>query len=527
VDNPKRLHRLAVNALAGGVLLTLSPAAPRESPPAPPSILLDGFYRDVAVSGVFEDFKQFADATPKESPAAVFAAYSKLHDRSPAALRRFVQDHFTFDHDTDSAPAPGLPLAEHIAKLWPYLTRSTRKPSPYSSALPLPKPYVVPGGRFHELYYWDSYFTMLGFGPAQSGLRDGLITDFARELHVYGHIPNGSRTYYLSRSQPPFFFKMVALTAPGDEAKAYARFLPELKIEYAYWMSGSDRAAPGRPARHVVMMPDHSLLNRYWDDRNTPRDESYAADLGVAGKSRRDPQKVFRDIRAAAESGWDFSSRWLADRQTLETIETTAIVPADLNSLLFGLERAISEGCAEQRDRRCQAEFAQKAAHRRVAMNKYLWNGKWIDDYRWTDGKRLGNESAAAFYPLFVSLATDGQAHATAAAIRSDLVKPGGLATTTRTTGQQWDAPNGWAPLQWIAVMGLRNYGETALARTVACRWLATVSHVYAGTGRLLEKYDVVSNRPGGGGEYRLQDGFGWTNGVTVALLNLYPNCPR
>ena len=131
-------------------------------------------------------------------------------------------------------------------------------------------------------------------------------------------------------------------------------------------------------------------------------------------------------------------------------------------------------------------------------------------------------------YPLFVGLAAPDQARRTAASVRAHLLAPGGLVTTTRRTGQQWDAPNGWAPLQWIAVQGLSAYGERELAQEIATRWLATVARVYGETGKLLEKYDVETARPGGGGEYPLQDGFGWTNGVTRALIDLYPEAiPR
>ena len=123
-----------------------------------------------------------------------------------------------------------------------------------------------------------------------------------------------------------------------------------------------------------------------------------------------------------------------------------------------------------------------------------------------------------------MSLATASQAASVAAVVRRTLLKPGGLVTTTLDTGQQWDAPNGWAPLQWIAVDGLRRYGNDALAALIACRWMTSVNDVYAASGRLVEKYDVVDgSRGGGGGEYPTQDGFGWTNGVFAKLNALYP----
>ena len=132
--------------------------------------------------------------------------------------------------------------------------------------------------------------------------------------------------------------------------------------------------------------------------------------------------------------------------------------------------------------------------------------------------------SAATLYPLFVSLASKPQAAAVAKITAAELLKPGGIVTTTLETGQQWDAPNGWAPLQWIAISGLRDYGQTSLAATIACRWMANVNEVYQQSGKLVEKYDVVTTgRSGGGGEYPLQDGFGWTNGVMRKLIALYP----
>jgi alpha,alpha-trehalase len=393
--------------------------------------------------------------------------------------------------------------------------------------LPLPKPYVVPGGRFGEIYYWDSYFTMLGL--LASGRRDlvvDMVEDFAQLIDSYGHVPNGTRTYYLSRSQPPFFFEMVGLTSPKDPASAFAAYLPQLRREYAFWMEGAQAVLPGKPHRRVVAMPDGSVLNRFWDDRDTARDEAYREDTDLARDSKRPASPLFRDIRAAAESGWDFGSRWFADGRTRATMATTEIVPVDLNSLLFGLENAIRAGCERRGDKPCAGEFAERAATRRRAVDHYLWDedqGAYLD-YRWTAGARMPRASAATLYPLFVSLASKPQAAAVANLTTRELLKAGGIVTTTVATGQQWDSPNGWAPLQWIAVSGLRDYGETALAATIGCRWMAIVNDVYQHTGKLVEKYDVVTvGRSGGGGEYPLQDGFGWTNGVMRKLMAVYP----
>jgi alpha,alpha-trehalase len=498
----------------------------------PPSLLFGDLFEAVAMSGHFADSKQWADAVPRRSPAEILERSRGLDTRSSAALQAFLDENFVLNPAAPSLrePTPGLPLREHISELWTLLTRQTVDPPPYSSHLPLPHPYVVPGGRFQEVYYWDSYFTMLGFGPAQAELKRDMVANFAHQIRTYGHIPNGNRTYYLSRSQPPFFFRMVGLLAPDKPALAFAEYLPELKAEHAFWMQDSERVKAGEPVRRVVRMPDGSLLNRYWDARDVPRDESFREDVEVAKSSRQDERRLYRDIRAAAESGWDFSSRWLADGESLQTIQTTAIVPVDLNSLLYGLEQAIAQGCRVANDLACVQSYEVQSAERRAAMHRYLWNEglSLFDDYHWPDRRLRGHITAATLYPLFVGLATGAQAARVAEVVGEELVRDGGVVSTNRTTGEQWDAPNGWAPLQWIAVTGLRRYEHDALAETIARRWLQMVSTVYAGTGKLLEKYDVVTLTSGGGGEYPLQDGFGWTNGVTTGLLRMYPceTCP-
>jgi len=522
---------LCVLGLCGLIACATLPGDTATEVPAPPSVLFGDLFEEVALAGLFADSKQWADAVPKDEPAAILARYADEAPASREDLRAFVEREFVLDPPAPAArpPTPGLPLRRHIAALWPLLTRHTPQAEPFSSRLPLPNPYVVPGGRFREIYYWDSWFTMLGFGRQQALLQRGMVDNFAWLIEQHGHIPNGSRTYYLSRSQPPFFYEMVALLEPRNPRAAWASYLEALRAEHAFWMAGADAAAPGAPVRRVVVMPDGSRLNRYWDDRAAPRDESWREDVAVAreaGASGKEAERLWRDIRAAAESGWDFSSRWFADGRSLATIRTTDIVPPDLNSLLYGLERAISRGCETRGDQACADEYREYANARRRAIRNYLWNedAGVFDDYHWREQRVLGHMTAATLYPLFAGVATEAQAERVAAAVERHLLKRGGIVTSDRDTGQQWDAPNGWAPLQWIAVSGLRRYGETDLAGTVARRWLTTVSSVYAETGKLLEKYNVVELTPGGGGEYPLQDGFGWTNGVTVAMLRLYPD---
>jgi len=479
-----------------------------------PADLFGPLFERVQLERVFADSKTFADAVPRTAPAAILAAYQRDKPANRDALRAFVARHF--DLAPAVSPAAGdrdtAALGAHIAKLWPALERRPETPPAGSSLLGLPEPYVVPGGRFREIYYWDSYFTMLGLARDGRGdLVEAMLSNFESLIERFGHIPNGTRSYYLSRSQPPFFALMLDLV-PARDAAARRRRLDALLIEHAYWMKGEG----------VVRLPDGSMLNRYWDDRDTPRDEAYAEDVATALRSGRPPAEVYRHLRAGAASGWDFSSRWLADPQDFATIKTADIVPVDLNSLLWALERAI----ARTAEGETASRFAGFADTRAAAINRYLWREEagCFADYDHVEGRVTPVLSAATLYPLFLGLATPGQGRAVARTTGDKLVARGGLRTTTVATGQQWDVPNGWAPLQWIAIEGLYAYGETELARTIAARWLQTVEAAYRETGKMLEKYDVEDLRPGGGGEYPLQDGFGWTNGVTRALLAKYPD---
>ena len=531
------MRRLFLMVIAP-LLIARSPAVralePSSAYPPPPQLLYGELFTRVEEEPLFPDSKTFCDATPKAAPEEILSRYRAAPPRTRADLEAFVRANFTLPANPEVAaraaqsPAQAkVSLSEHIDALWDTLTRTPAEVPRYSTLLPLPRPFVVPGGRFREIYYWDSYFTMLGL--MQSGRRDlaeDMVSDFAHLIEAYGHIPNGNRTYYLSRSQPPFFFAMVALLEPEHPERAYARYLPQLKREYAFWMEGARGVAAGSARGRVVALPPRFELNRYWDDSDLPRDESFREDTELARKSGREPHQLYRDVRAAAESGWDFSSRWLSDARTLASIDTTEIVPVDLNSLLFGLERAIGAACREIRDSACAREFTRHAQARRLAMDRFLWRraSEAYLDYNWRLRQSIPRLSAATLYPLFAQAASPAQAREVARSARQQLLKRGGLITTNIDSGQQWDAPNGWAPLQWIAVAGLNAYGETALAEEIACRWTVNVARAYRETGKLVEKYDVINTeRAGGGGEYPLQDGFGWTNGVTRKFLAMYP----
>lgn len=539
-DRSVTTNRPALVLMGGmiGALLAattaLGQAASTLVPPAdvvPPSIEYRALYRDVELQRIFPDSKTFPDLAPDAPPSVIVSEYAASKDQPGFDLAGFVARHFTGPTPPGPSVSPatdGITLPAYISQVWPILEQTARTVPAYSTLQPLPQPYFVPGGRFREIYYWDTYFTMLGLElDGQHDAARGMLQNFGFELDRYGRIPNGNRSYYLSRSQPPFFSLMVDLIAARDGDETYRQYLPELKAEYAFWMEGAEQLAPGAAHRRIVRLPDGSLLNRYWDDRAAPRDESYYEDVETAAMSNRPPREVWRNLRAAAESGWDFSSRWLADGQTLATTRTASLLPVDLNALLTHLELTIARAHHIQGDAEAAATYKQAALRRTHAVHNLMWNsqaGAFVD-YLWRESRQSNSLSAATLYPLFVGIAAPRQVAAVAATVERALLLPGGLATTLVTSGQQWDAPNGWAPLQWIAVIGLRRYGETRLAETIAERWVRKNIAGYEQTGKLVEKYNVTTTGgdEGGGGEYATQIGFGWTNGVLVGLAALYP----
>lgn len=532
---PRTLRPAFLPLALGGALLGVTTLGYADDNPATqttsPDILLGPLFNDVQSAKLFPDQKTFADAVPKSDPLMILADYRMQHTQSSFDLRHFVEMNFTLPAEGEKyVPPAGQSLREHIDDLWPVLTRTTDKASnKWDSLLPLPKPYVVPGGRFREVYYWDSYFTMLGLAESDHWDKiSDMVDNFAYEIDTFGHIPNGNRSYYLSRSQPPFFSLMVELLATHD-SDALKKYRPQMEKEYAYWMDGVDALQPGQANKRVVKLDDGAVLNRYWDDRDTPRPESWLDDVNTAKSNPNRPAtEIYRDLRSAAASGWDFSSRWMDDPQKLGTIRTTSIVPVDLNALMFKMEKLLARASQESGDAASASKYETLTTARQKAIESHLWNDKegWYADYDLKSKKVRNQLTAAALFPLYVKAAAQDRAEKVAAATSSRLLKPGGIATTTVNSGQQWDAPNGWAPLQWVAAEGLQNYGQEKVSMDVTWRFLKNVQHTYDREKKLVEKYDVsTTGTGGGGGEYPLQDGFGWSNGVTLKMLDRV--CPK
>ena len=433
------------------------------------SFFASDLFKHVQMAQLFPDSKTFADAIVKTDLNTVLAAYEQAcldAEKSGEAvdLATFVNTHFdTPEMISATSQTKFENVADYIEHMWQVLTR-TPDTEQKDSLIALTRPYIVPGGRFREIYYWDTYFTALGLIDAgRTDMAINMLVNFVDILNEVGCIPNGNRAYYYSRSQPPILalFYNLLKDALSDQQKEYVIW--GLKKEYQFWMNeaGENASQKGAAQLRTVTMPCGATLNRYFDTEPTPRPESYREDIETAEHIGADKSQFYQHVRAACESGWDFSSRWLANPNSLASIRTTEIIPVDLNALLVTLEQTLASVTKGAE----QARYSAASAARINAINI--------------------------------------------------LLKKGGVVTTSNITSQQWDAPNGWAPLQLFAVEGLRNYGFDMQAQTIMLRFCKTIENHFATSGVLLEKYNVCDPEiKAGGGEYDVQLGFGWTNGV-------------
>lgn len=400
----------------------------------------------------------------------------------------------------------------------------------------LPRPYVVPGGRFNEMYGWDSYFILVGL------LRDGetarardMVDNFLYEIEHYGTILNANRTYYLSRSQPPFLTRMIlgVYEQTGDREWLRAT-LPSIDRYYRFWTT----------APHLVASTG---LSRYYDFGEGPAPEVISDERDAAGRTHYDRVREYyrthdvRDYdermyydprsdrltplfykgdRSMRESGFDPSNRFGPF-----AVDIIHYVPVCLNALLYKMERDAADiHSILGRDAEA-ATWERRAAARRAAMDRYLWDEKagLFFDYNFQTRRRRPYEFSTTFYPLWAGQASPAQA----ARVRANLKRfeaPGGVRTSNTVSGNQWDAPFGWAPLQMIPVTGLRNYGYGEDASRLARRFIGLVTKEFEEHAAIVEKYDIERRESDVSAGIRFgyaenQIGFGWTNGAFLDLL--------
>jgi len=369
------------------------------------------------------------------------------------------------------------------------------------------------------------------------------------DVRVFGFVPNGGRAYYLDRSQPPFLTEMVrAVYQASRNATWLASVLPVLEKEHKFWMdptTGHSVSVPAGPGE----APQLLRLNIYFSAQASPRPESYSQDLETAANATRDlgrrKAEVWQALRSGAESGWDFSSRWLAAAiggpANLTTINASAVVPVDLNSVLYRAELSLSQFHTElaigsddthiaSNHSLAASVYAKAASQRAHAMNSLLWDrqAKTYRDYRLDAGAHSQVVSLSDYSgPLWAGLTGPREGASMLESLQSSgLLQRGGASTTPLFTGQQWDAPNAWAPLQLMLVEGLdavegpNRHMARQIANTLATRWLNSGLVAWDKNRTMYEKYNAFEpGSTGGGGEYHPQVGFGWSNGVALVLL--------
>ncbi|XP_028789586.1 probable trehalase [Neltuma alba] len=428
-----------------------------------------------------------------------------------------------------------------VHSLWKNLSRrvsSGVKSHPHlHTLLPLPASFIIPGSRFHEVYYWDSYWIIRGLLASKMyKTATGIVTNLISLIEEYGFVLNGARAYYTNRSQPPLLSSMIyEIYNSTDDIELVKRSLPALLKEYEFWNSDIHRVTI------VDVQGCAHTLNRYYAMWNKPRPESSTNDKAFASKllNVSEKQHFYREVASAAESGWDFSTRWMRDPSDFTTLATTAVIPVDLNAYILGMELNIAYFAKVTGDNSTAQHFLQLADSRKKAFNSVFWNTnmkQWLDYWLtsttcqeaqvWDARQQNHNVFASNFVPLWMEpfYSDSSVASSVVESLKtSGLLRAAGIATSLTNSGQQWDFPNGWPPLQHMMVQGLMKSGlkeAASLAEEIARRWITTNYIAYKKSGLMHEKYNVEHcGKFGGGGEYVPQTGFGWSNGVVLALL--------
>ena len=373
----------------------------------------------------------------------------------------------------------------------------------------LPRDYVVPGGRFNEMYGWDSHFIILGLlASHRRSLALDMTENLFYEIEHYGKILNANRTYYLERGNPPFLTEnILALYRETLDRGWLQKALAYALKDHRYWTSGPHLTPTGLSRYYGGGAgPCPEVEPGYYTGLTGYLDLYENANPAHPRHLPADPEFFVHD-RSERESGWDMTDRY--------AYRCADFVPVCLNSLLFRAEKNLASICRELGEEAHAEEWEQKAADRRKLVNFYCWNeeeGLFCDyDFK---KEQIGNyHSLAAFYPLYANLAEPGQAKKVVQNL-AFFEHPGGLAVSDRVSGKQWDKPYGWPPLHWLAYRGLQNYGFTTEARRLAEKYLKMVETIFAQEKVVKEKYDVVDCSGLAEVGYGNQDGFGWSNAV-------------
>lgn len=512
----------------------------------------------VNILSIYKDSKTFVDMPMKKTPKETLDAYSqRFGNKTAIEIKRdeliaFLNEYFTEPGTEleECEPSDWIPNPPKLMKITDETTRKfaldlhaiwkelCRKIKPtaggiQSSLINLPYEFIVPGGRFREFYYWDAYWIVKGLVISEMlNTTKSMLLNLVHVVNTLGFIPNGGRVYYSQRSHPPFLIGMaLEYFTETQDVQFLKSIMPALAKEYQFWERNRTVIVKGQDGK------DYKVFI-YRTNSNVPRPESYREDVTLALKVPPEKRpRLYQDLASAAESGWDFSSRWLRDKKTLQTIETTNFAQVDLNSIMcwnMGIMELFYKtiGNVEEAKR-----YSAKREDFRYAFHFVFYNESrkaWFD-YNINTKKHETDFYASVATPLF------GGCYQTLNLDKSQgLYKfmnesgafnyPGGIpASMTNASGEQWDFPNGWSPLVHMIIEGLRKSEDPGMqeqAFQIAKEWVIRNYEVYKKTGHMWEKYVVTDElpSPGAGGEYDVQPGFGWTNGVMLHLLSNYPN---
>ncbi|XP_021931902.1 trehalase-like isoform X3 [Zootermopsis nevadensis] len=512
----------------------------------------------VQMSNIFPDSKTFVDMKMKYSKNETWQSFRELMSRTDnnpnrTDIWKFVNE--TFDppgsefEDWDPVDWTNHPKfldkikdpdlqewARHLHHFWKKLGRKmkdeVRDNEELYSIIYVQHPVIVPGGRFRELYYWDSYWIVRGLLLSEMyGTVRGMLENFLGMVKKYGFIPNGGRIYYLRRSQPPLLIPMVKSYLDATKDIGFlSKNIGSMEEEFQYWMKNHS----------VTVAKDGKSysLARYSAPSSGPRPESYREDYENTRVliTEAERQDRYTQLKTAAESGWDFSTRWYitnsTDRGDLSNTMTQHIVPVELNAILYWNALLLSEFFDALDMPNKTVEYRHLADSWLEAVDNVLWHdemGIWLD-YDLINGIKRNY-----FYPTNLAPLWTGCFKRKKLQVgkimkyleRSQIMMfLGGIPTSLEHSGEQWDYPNAWPPLQYIVIMALEateDIWAQNLAVEVARRWVRSNFKAFNESHVMYEKYDATF--PGGhgsGGEYENQIGFGWTNGVILELLGKY-----
>ncbi|XP_035793158.1 trehalase-like isoform X1 [Anopheles albimanus] len=514
--------------------------------------------RTVQMSEIYPDSKTFVDMKMRKSPNETLAAFQEFmaaQNNAPtnAKLLEWVEQNFEKPGAEFESWIPGdwkenprflerikdtdlREFASQLNQIWHQLGRKMTadvalNPDLYS-IIHVDNPVIVPGGRFREFYYWDSYWIVKGLLLSEMySTTKGMLENFLSIIQRFGFIPNGGRIYYSMRSQPPLLCGMVKSYVDATNDTQFAIDAVEtLEREFQFFMNN-----------YVTEVNNHHLAT-YGYKSSGPRPESYREDVNTASVFQReeDKQDYYCELKAAAESGMDFSSRWFIKDGTnagnLTDLKCRSIVAVELNAILYWNALIIAEFYGLRNDIQSadkKREYLEKADELKKAINAVLWDA---EEGAWFDYDLINKKLRKYFTPTNLSPLWVGCYDKTDTALPKQILGyierlkldqyPGGVPNTLQNTNEQWDFPNVWAPMQHMLVMGLDSLDSKEakeLAFQWGQRWVRGNYIAYNKTRAMFEKYDAQElGGHGGGGEYDVQTGFGWTNGAAMDLMNKY-----